>query len=231
MRVVKDGAHNFPFGGKVVVFGGDFRQILPVIPKGTRQDIVHATINSSKIWRDCEVLRLTKNMRLENIGDQNDYVQLNDFSNWLSAIGDGSLGGDNDGESDILIPNDILITESDHYIRSMVEATYPSFYSHIGDCSFLQGRAILAPTLEDVDEINEYMVSMHATEEGIYLSSDSICNTDRGINMFEQMHTVEFLNSIKCSGVPNHRLKLKVSRIIFLSLVFMCFYNYSLKFI
>ncbi|CAH9093247.1 unnamed protein product, partial [Cuscuta europaea] len=26
-----------PFGGKTIVFGGDFRQILPVIPKGSRQ--------------------------------------------------------------------------------------------------------------------------------------------------------------------------------------------------
>ncbi|XP_058733236.1 uncharacterized protein LOC131604839 [Vicia villosa] len=37
------------FGGKVVVFDGDFRQILPVIPRGTRSDIIHATINSSYI--------------------------------------------------------------------------------------------------------------------------------------------------------------------------------------
>ncbi|XP_058759678.1 uncharacterized protein LOC131632992 [Vicia villosa] len=35
------------FGGKVIVFGGDFRQILPVIPRGSRSDIIHATINSS----------------------------------------------------------------------------------------------------------------------------------------------------------------------------------------
>ena len=27
---------NQPFRGKVIVFGGDFRQILSVIPKGTR---------------------------------------------------------------------------------------------------------------------------------------------------------------------------------------------------
>ena len=54
-----------PFGGKVIVFGGDFRQILPVIPKGSRQDIVHATINSSYLWNDCKVLLLTKNMRLQ----------------------------------------------------------------------------------------------------------------------------------------------------------------------
>ena len=31
---------NQPFGGKVVVFGGDFRQILPVVIKGSHEDIV-----------------------------------------------------------------------------------------------------------------------------------------------------------------------------------------------
>ena len=29
-----------PFGGKVVVLGGDFRQILPVVKKGRRENIV-----------------------------------------------------------------------------------------------------------------------------------------------------------------------------------------------
>jgi len=54
------------FGGKVVVFGGDFRQILPVIPRGNRSDIIHASINSSYIWDHCQVLTLTKNMRLKH---------------------------------------------------------------------------------------------------------------------------------------------------------------------
>ncbi|KAH1203302.1 ATP-dependent DNA helicase PIF4 [Glycine max] len=52
------------FGGKVIVFGGDFRQILPVIPRGSRSDIINATINSSYLWPSCEVLTLTKNMRI-----------------------------------------------------------------------------------------------------------------------------------------------------------------------
>ena len=53
-----------PFGGKVIVFGGDFRQILPIIPKASRQDIVHSTINSSYLWDYCHILTLSKNMRL-----------------------------------------------------------------------------------------------------------------------------------------------------------------------
>jgi len=35
------------FSGKVIVFGRDFRQILHVIPRDSRFDIVHATIKSS----------------------------------------------------------------------------------------------------------------------------------------------------------------------------------------
>lgn len=42
-------AKDMPFGGKVIVFGGDFRQILLVIAGGTRQDIVHTSLNSSYI--------------------------------------------------------------------------------------------------------------------------------------------------------------------------------------
>ncbi|XP_013594703.1 PREDICTED: ATP-dependent DNA helicase RRM3-like [Brassica oleracea var. oleracea] len=53
-----------PFGGKVVVFGGDFRQILPVIPGGGRAETVLAALNSSYLWEHCKVLKLTKNMRL-----------------------------------------------------------------------------------------------------------------------------------------------------------------------
>jgi hypothetical protein len=32
------------FGGKTVVFGGDFRQILLVVPKGGQEDIVNASL-------------------------------------------------------------------------------------------------------------------------------------------------------------------------------------------
>ncbi|XP_058784184.1 uncharacterized protein LOC131658953 [Vicia villosa] len=54
-RTLKDVMSNYSnsdsvFGGKVVIFGGDFCQILPVVPEGSRSDIVHSTINSSYIW-------------------------------------------------------------------------------------------------------------------------------------------------------------------------------------
>ncbi|KAF7841682.1 ATP-dependent DNA helicase PIF1-like [Senna tora] len=77
-----------PFGGKVVVFGDDCRQILPVIPRGSRQDIVLASLNSSYIWDSCK------------IGD--------------GLIGDMV----NDEESEITVPGAILISEESIYLSS-----------------------------------------------------------------------------------------------------------------
>jgi hypothetical protein len=34
-----------------------------------KSDIVHATINSSFLWRNCKVLKLTKDMRLQYFSD------------------------------------------------------------------------------------------------------------------------------------------------------------------
>ncbi|XP_057425900.1 uncharacterized protein LOC130719291 [Lotus japonicus] len=69
-----------PFGGKVVVLGGDFIQILPVIPKGGRQDIVSATVNSSDLWKYCKVLKLTKNMRLRTTGSPELATEIKEFA-------------------------------------------------------------------------------------------------------------------------------------------------------
>ncbi|GJW41620.1 ATP-dependent DNA helicase PIF1-like protein [Tanacetum coccineum] len=102
---------NIPFGGKVIVFGGDFRQILPVITGGTRQDIVNASLNSSYLWDHINVLRLTKNMRLKNGSGSSNTDDIKEFADWILKVGDGRLGGPNDGEAMIDIPDDILIKD------------------------------------------------------------------------------------------------------------------------
>jgi hypothetical protein len=49
-------AESIPFGGKVVVLGGDPRQILPVIEGGSRAQIVNAAIINSNLWSAVTVL-------------------------------------------------------------------------------------------------------------------------------------------------------------------------------
>ena len=53
-----------PFGGKLIVFGGDFEQVLPVVTKGGRADIVATSISRSCFWAYCKVMHLRINMRL-----------------------------------------------------------------------------------------------------------------------------------------------------------------------
>ena len=57
---------DLPFGGKVMVFGGDFRQVLPVVPRGIRAQICDATLLQSYIWDDIKIIRLKQIMRAQN---------------------------------------------------------------------------------------------------------------------------------------------------------------------
>ncbi|XP_076905296.1 uncharacterized protein LOC143561021 [Bidens hawaiensis] len=200
-----------PFGGKVIVFCGDFRQVLPVITNGSRQQIVNASLCSSYIWGKCKLLRLTKNMRLTIGAQASDIEQTNQFAKWLLDIGEGNVGGSNDGEATIDIPHDLLINDSYDPIQSLIDFVYPSILQNIKIIEFFRERAILAPTNEDVQDINDRLISLFPRDEKEYLSSDSICPTEDFVDpLQENLYSPDVLNGLKISGLPNHRLVLKV---------------------
>jgi ATP-dependent DNA helicase PIF1 len=198
------------FGGKTVVFGGDFRQILPVVPKGTRADIVHATLNSSPLWRKCRVLRLSQNMRLQYSSDHVENENIANFAEWILAIGDGKIGSIEDGESIVEIPADILVQNVTNPIGDIIDVVYPDILKNMFVPNFFESRAILAPTLEIVEEINNYVLTLMPGESKDYLSCDTVSRCDGDAVVDHRWITTEFLNEIKCSGLPNHRLTIKV---------------------
>ncbi|KAI5430020.1 hypothetical protein KIW84_034555 [Lathyrus oleraceus] len=51
------------FGGKVMIIGGDFRQIFPVVRKGTKAQMISACIVQSHLWDHTKILILRQNMR------------------------------------------------------------------------------------------------------------------------------------------------------------------------
>ncbi|XP_058771592.1 uncharacterized protein LOC131644971 [Vicia villosa] len=214
--MTKKGLGNKIFGGKVVVFGGDFRQILPVIPRAGRSDIVHASICSYYIWDYCQVLTLTKNMRLQQGSDNTSSKELAEFSKWILNVGDGKISEPNDGLVDIEIPQDLLITNYEDPIKAIVENTYPNLVNVFQDVAYLQGKAILASTIEVVDKINHYVLDLIPGEEKEYLSYDSIDRTDTSYTKAYEVLTPEFLSKLRTSGLPNHRIKLKVGTPIML---------------
>ncbi|MCH79884.1 ATP-dependent DNA helicase PIF1 [Trifolium medium] len=199
-----------PFGGKVVVLGGDFRQILPVVRKGSRGDIVNRTISSSKLWMHCNILKLTKNMRLKSDSMDKSEAELKEFADWILKIGDGLLGTDDHGEAQIQIPEDLCILEADNPLLHLVNFVYPNVVTNCRQPNFFEDQAILGPTLEVVEQVNDFVLSMIPGEEKHYLSCDTPCKSDEDYEVQSDWFTSEFLNDIKCSGIPNHRLTLKV---------------------
>ena len=75
------------------------------------------------------------------------------------------------------------------------------------------GTAILCPRNEDATTINEEVLNLLAGEAVTYLSIDTIDCEDGSETA---NYPVEFLNSLIPSGMPPHKLKLKVGAIIML---------------
>ena len=135
---------------------------------------------------------------------------MKDFANWILKVGDGKLAEPNDGEAKIEIPHEHLITEFDNPLEAIVKCTYPSLLEKFKDPEYLKERAILAPTLDIVQKLNEYMLSLIPGEEKVYLSSDSACRASFQIDTPENIYTPEILNGINISGFPGHKITLKV---------------------
>ncbi|XP_057305275.1 ATP-dependent DNA helicase PIF1-like [Hydractinia symbiolongicarpus] len=79
-RHLQDICNNeLPFGDKVVLLGGDFSQLLPVVRKGKATEIVDMCFKSSPLWHLVTEFRLTRNMRTRP-GEQQ-------FAAWLLQLG------------------------------------------------------------------------------------------------------------------------------------------------
>jgi len=75
MKTVDPLLENKPFGGKVIVFDGDFRQILPVVIKGGREDIVRSCLRKSILWTYIKLIKLKINMHLQYTENQSDVTE------------------------------------------------------------------------------------------------------------------------------------------------------------
>ncbi|XP_042757993.2 uncharacterized protein LOC111895117 [Lactuca sativa] len=183
-----------PFGGKIMVMGGDFRQVLPVVRRGTRAQIVDSSLRMSPLWASVKRLRLNINMRA-----------VNDpwFSNFLLRVGDGKE--ETLDESYIRIPDNMSIryTDKTKSVDALIDAIFPSLHSNGADSKFIISRAILSTKNESVDEINNKLIERFSGEQKVYYSFDE-AEDDKN-----NLYPMEYLNSLNVSGVPPHYLRLK----------------------
>jgi ATP-dependent DNA helicase PIF1 len=59
-------------------------------------------------------------------------------------------------------------------------------------------------------------VRFNTEEDKTYLSYESLCNVKSNVNMSNDVHTLEFLNTIASFWLPDYKLRLKVGIMIML---------------
>ncbi|XP_010463223.1 PREDICTED: uncharacterized protein LOC104743887 [Camelina sativa] len=122
-------AEHKQFGGKTVFLGGDFRQILPFIPKGSRQDTVLATLNRSTMWSNYNICTLTRNMRVNQ--------DEKEFAKWILQVGDGepkivsSQKEDSLDNENIEIDEALLLPQGENPMKEIQKATFPDLENNI----------------------------------------------------------------------------------------------------
>ncbi|KAF7802250.1 helicase-like protein [Senna tora] len=85
--------------------------------------------------------------------------EVKEFAYWLLKVGEGKINEPNDGEVEIQIPYELLITDFTDPLVAIVSSTYPSLEENYANAEYLKDRAILAPTLEIVEKVNQLILS------------------------------------------------------------------------
>jgi ATP-dependent DNA helicase PIF1 len=186
-RVMKK---SLPFGGKVMILLGDFRQTCPVIPRGSRAQVVDASIQASPLWSHFSILHLVRPVR--NAEDPL-------FADFVNSIGDGA-GPDVSLEM-------LQVTSS---ITEMAHFAFPDELLH--DPYSCLRRAILAPTHKQVDEYNDMILHRLHGDSRTYLAADSIKEADE-CGLSSPSACLDYVARQTPTGIPSHRLLIKIGGI------------------
>ncbi|WVZ76629.1 hypothetical protein U9M48_024586 [Paspalum notatum var. saurae] len=157
-----------PFGGKTVVFGGDFRQVLPVIRKGSRAQIVDASLRRLYLWESMRHLKLVHNMRA-----QSDPW----FAEYLLRVGNGTEEDDGYGYIRLLDEICVPYTGKDTDLHRLTKDAFPMLDDNMTDPNYITSRAILSMRNDCVDRINMRMIHHFQGEEMVVMLQHLECIT------------------------------------------------------
>nr|XP_027083804.1 uncharacterized protein LOC113706116 [Coffea arabica] len=185
---------SLPFGGKVVVFGGDFRQTLPIIEQSTKDALLHSCFLNSPLWPELQKLKLSENMRA---------ILDPQFSEFLLSVGEGKEPVDLNGE--ITLPPDLVIPyyDREQFLNRLIGCVFPDLTLYSRDPYSMISRCILTPKNSSVDELNDILIRRFPGKLYTYTS------TDRTVDQRHQGDYEDFLNSQNPKGLLPHKLMLK----------------------
>ncbi|KAL3105716.1 hypothetical protein niasHT_029001 [Heterodera trifolii] len=186
-----------PFGGKVIVLSGDWRQLAPVVEHGTRDDQVAESIKMDKLFKDFEKLSLTINMRTAP-GEHS-------LREWLKEIG---AGQSKVGTNQLLISPQLLLDNLDEAIQFC----FPEglFSDPLANADSIANNAVLCPTNNDVQYINEIALTRMSGDAKDFPSIDEPLEPNDEFHNFRTDFNIEAIHNEMPSGMPPHKMILKV---------------------
>lgn len=191
-------SRNIPFGGKVVLITGDFRQTLPIVRHGDRTQILEQCIKRSPLWKYFKQMSLINNLRVQ--------PDEQEFTKWLLDVGDGRVESKFERLKEVThIPNEFL--SSGDLVDDMYGTIIDPQDKNIYRCS------ILAPTNREVYDINNMILSKVRGKSRVYYSIDT--NESEESEM-QNLIPVEFMNSLTPDGLPPNKLTLKIGAVVML---------------
>ena len=151
-RSPRDITHNKLFGGRTILFSGDWRQIGPISKVDTPTEVVDSAVISSPLWQHVNRFRLTKSQR-DTIDPQ--YVAF------VQNIGEDKITPVTMADGQTLIPlnnhsnansHEHLQLQSTTDFDELINFVYPDMTE---DARLWNDRAILATTNATIDKCNE----------------------------------------------------------------------------
>jgi len=187
------------FGGIVICFCGDFRQTLPIVRRGTRGQIVSATLKRSPLWPGIHVLKLTQNMRLRRAGlTDAERVETSAFAQRLLHIGERA---DGDGRS-AWDKGHICLWNTR---QSLAQTVFPDLHRRAPVPEDFRDRMLLAPKNDAVNALNTELLDITRGDASDCFSADYCKNPEDAAE-----YPIEFLHSISIAALPPHHLRLKI---------------------
>ncbi|XP_056685909.1 uncharacterized protein [Spinacia oleracea] len=189
---------NLLFGGKLIVFEDNFRQVLPVLPRRTQREAVAV---SSSLWP-----KLTKFLLTENIRAREDP----DFSAFLLALGNQELQTiDN---SLVHLPSEVVkpLEDGKVPITDLTALTFPELDLNNLSSDIFTTRAILTPMNDDVDFINMDLIQKFPGESFGYKIFETMLNDNCNV------YPTKFINTLCPGGMNPHELILKMGSLVIL---------------
>ena len=128
-----------------------------------------------------------------------------EFAKWRLEVGHRHH---TDPSDDITLPNHFHCPENT--VQSLINTIYPGVSATQQPDQYYADHTILCSQNDDVHELNKKILDSFSGDEKTYFSTDSISTGEGNGDQGDLMYSVEYLNTIQCSGLPLAKLILKI---------------------